>query len=134
MQKTKIISIIMAVIILVAPGLCLTVVGLKTHLDNSRFMKTAVETKAEIVYIESTQVSDDIRYKVTVRFSVDGHDYSGLLGEHKQGMERGDEVSIYYDPTNPNDFRGIMSTKWQGIGITAAGMILLFIGIKLLFA
>lgn len=105
--------------VLYLPRLYLTIRGGRTQINNNNFMKIAVETKAKIIKISTAtkKSGKDRRHDVSVSFSIDGINYGGHLNEHIIGMEEGEEVSIYYDPKNPNNFQGAISAKWTGIGV-----------------
>ena len=131
----KLVTTIISSIKFVLPGLYLTISGGKTQINNNNFMKTAVETKAKIIKISTvtTNSGKDRRHDVSVSFSINGRNYGGHLNEYIIGMEEGEEVSIYYDPTNPNNFKGNYNAKWSGIGAIGGGIIFLYIGFNLLY-
>lgn len=75
--------------------------------DTDEFMKDAKETIAEIIEIkmEYDSLNEEYDYTVYVEFKVDGKIYSGMLNEYNSSMREGDEVTIYYDPYDPQTFK-----------------------------
>ena len=70
-----------------------------------------VKSEATIVSIEENDLStpDDTQYDVTVRFIVDGKEYSGLLGTYSPSYKVGKTVPIKYDPNDPSKFQDASS-------------------------
>lgn len=70
-----------------------------------------VKSEATIVSIEENDLStqDDTQYDVTVRFTVDGKEYSGLLGTYSPSYKIGKTVPIKYDPNDPSRFQDASS-------------------------
>lgn len=68
-----------------------------------------VETKATIVSIVEKEIDTDHEkdYDVTVRFTVDGKEYSGLLNQYSPSYDVGDQVDVRYNPADPSDFHGV---------------------------
>ncbi len=74
--------------------------------DNGYADVTAVITNIES---ERDYSSDDVNamtHTVTVRFEVDGQEYSGILDTWEDGYELNKEINIKYNPSNPADFHG----------------------------
>ena len=62
-----------------------------------------VETTATIESIDpiETATDEEQNYEVTVRYTVDGTEYTAKLGEYKPSFAVGQEVKIKYDPAHP---------------------------------
>ena len=62
-----------------------------------------LETEATIVSIEESafSTSEDRDYDVTVRYTVDGKEYTGPLGTYAASYKVGKTVKIKYDPADP---------------------------------
>ncbi len=89
-----------------AVGLLILTVGIFLLVSTNRFLKTAVETTATITYIDSRIDSDgDTNHTVTVEFKVKGEKYGGTLNYYSSSMYVGKKEQIYYDPSNPNNFK-----------------------------
>lgn len=90
-----------------ALGMIFIVIGAMTYISESNFKKTSETTTGTIIDIESYRDSDgDTRYEVYVDFKVKGKTYSGSLNYYSADMDIGDSVVIYYNPDNPNTFKG----------------------------
>lgn len=88
-------------------GVLLICGGIYMSISNSNFKKNAVETKAKITRIDTSRDSDgDTNHSVSVEFTVDGKHYEGSLNYYTSSMYIGKEETIYYDPNNPNHFKG----------------------------
>ena len=90
-----------------AGGLALLAFGIYSWLDTQAFFKTAQQTTA-IVSSVTTEYENDGDEKNTIYYdySVDGKEYT----EHETisgttDLRQGDQLSIYYDPSNPSDAR-----------------------------
>jgi len=88
-------------------GILFALIGAILIYKNNEFKKTAVGGEATIVDIYKSVDSDgDTSHTVMVEYSVDGKKYKGTLDYYTAGMGVGDNVKIFYDPNNPNDFIG----------------------------
>lgn len=88
-------------------GLIAFVAGIYlTFFQGSGFVKS----EATIVSIEESEFSteDNRQYDVTVRYTVDGKEYTGPLGNYSPSYKVGDSVKIKYNPENPADMHGDM--------------------------
>ena len=95
-------SIIVIPVVIALFGLVFLVCGLFLMISYIHFIRTANETTGVIVSITTYYDSDDdLRYRVYVRYSVDGREYDGEYGSYHTGMIEGQSVKIYYDPDNP---------------------------------
>lgn len=109
-------------------GIGIGVLGVKFHVDSKEFMKTAVETTATITDIYVTRDSDgDANHTVYVEFAANGELYDGRLDSYHSGMYEGGFTKVYYNPENPNDFRG-SSSNWAGIIMFIMGIVFAAIG------
>ncbi len=91
----------------VATGLVILIVSICIIISTNKFVKTAVETTATIIRIDSKRDSDgDTSHTAIVEFSVDGQMYSGSLNYYTSSMYVGKKETIYYNPSNPSDFKG----------------------------
>lgn len=114
----KLLGIIFAFI-----GALFVVVGIFAYKVGNDFKKTAVSTKAEIMNIQSY----DDSHNVLVEFDVDGQTYTGQLNYYDNSMYVGKEVTVYYNPDNPNDFRGA-DYVWGYLIFVLVGSIFFIIG------
>lgn len=72
--------------------------------------------------------SNNTEHIVYVEFTVDEQLYSGNLnGEWNTTMSVGKDVTIFYDPTDPNNFRG-PSTNFVGYIFMGFGTIAALVG------
>lgn len=87
-------------------GILLVVFAVLLHISNSKFMETAIETTAEITNIHvSYDSDDDAHYTVDIKFNANGKEYSGILNSYDSSMYKGENITIYYNPDNPNNFK-----------------------------
>lgn len=104
-NKNAFIQFIFPTIFIVA-GLFIIILGIYLNKENSKFMKDAIETEAEITEITTSRDSDgNVSHSVEVIFYVDGKEYGGILGYYNSNMYEGKIIDIYYEPQNPNNFR-----------------------------
>lgn len=102
--------------------------GFKLQESNTKFLEIAQTTMAEITDIDVYYDSDgDSHHTVFVEFDVDNKEYFGTLNEYNSGMYIGKEVNIYYDPQNPNIFKG-SSSKYAGYLLSGFGAIFFLVG------
>ena len=94
---------------LIPVGIAVAVFGVIMFVINTKnqdYIKVdAVVTKAELVeeaYIDANGDHVDATYDVYVKYTVDGNNYETLLGT-LPGYKKGDKLSIYYNPENPNE-------------------------------
>lgn len=119
-RNTYILFIIIGIVILIA--------GVFFHKNLNEFKETAKETNATITRIEYEEdIDGDIDYEVYVEFYVKGEIYTGKLDEYNSTMREGDNVRIYYDPSNPNDFKS-KSSNWMIYLLYEIGGIFALIG------
>ena len=83
-----------------------------TFFEGRGFLKT----QATIIAIEesATSTANDEDYDVTVRYTVDGKEYTGLLDTYSGTYAVGKTVTIRYNPANPTEIHG-----GRGFGIYA---------------
>jgi len=106
--EIKIVNFIQGVILTVAAILFIIaalpiIFGLIFNLGNNSFKKKAETTTAKIISID---IIDDWTTPI-VEFYVGEEKYVGELNHYDSSMHVGQEVTIYYDPLNPNEFRGV---------------------------
>jgi len=89
-------------VITILIGLLPLVFDLLFNYSNNSFKKNAVVTTAKIISID---VIDEWTTP-TVEFYINEEKYVGELNQYDSSMYVGKEVTIYYDPLNPKDFRG----------------------------
>ena len=89
-------------------GLIFMVVGiiiLIINIKNSNYIETeAVVSKTELAqeaYTDEDGNYVDATYKVYVKYTVDGKEYETELGE-LSGYKEGKKLTIYYNPSDPN--------------------------------
>ena len=74
--------------------------------NNQNYIKTdAYVSKTELVqesYIDENNNTVDATYKVFVKYTVDNKEYDTELGE-LSNIKKGDKITIYYDPNDPNN-------------------------------
>ena len=74
--------------------------------NNQNYIKTdAYVSKTELVqesYIDENNNTVDATYKVFIKYTVDNKEYDTELGE-LSNIKKGDKITIYYDPNDPNN-------------------------------
>ena len=94
---------VLALFILVSIGVIAG--GIALIVKDKNFKKTAKETMAVVTEIYTYRDSDsNTNYRIYVKFSVDGEEYEGQLSSGGSGRTKGQEVKIYYNPDDPQDF------------------------------
>lgn len=107
MKKTE---WLLMIVFLIA-GIGMIVGGVYIQNENNKFMKNAKKTTATITRIDVSYDSDgDSDHDVYVEYAVKGERYTGRLNEYNSGMYEGKDITIYYNPENPRDFRGTSSS------------------------
>lgn len=102
--------------------------GFKVQESNTEFLEIAQTTMAEITDIDVYHDSDgDSNHTVYVEFNVENKEYSGILNEYNSGMYIGKEVTVYYDPQNPNNFKS-SGSKYAGYLVSGFGLIFFLVG------
>ncbi len=85
-------------------GLIFMIIGINIKIMTEGIKKNSVKTDATITNIRSFTNSDgESDYIVEVSFEVDGVYYSGRLDYYDITMDKGDRVTIYYNPDNPSE-------------------------------
>ena len=124
MKAEKIIFSIFAIV-----GALIILGGFVVQQEITDYLKTAQTTTAEITDIDVYRDSDgDYNYNVFVEFDIANNKYSGRLNEYSSNMYIGKEVDIFYDPQNPNDFKG-SGLKYFGVFVSGFGTLFFLIGI-----
>lgn len=83
------------------------------------------KTTAEIVSIQELPKDfedDETQYDVTVRYTVNGTEYTGILGSYSPSYKVGKTVNVMYDPSNPSV---VHSSLGFGIYVLIAGVVIL---------
>lgn len=114
-------------------GIALLVLGAALIGDSLDFMSRAVETSATITEIERSSnlhKKGSATYYVYIDYVANGKPVSSYTTEHTSGMEKGDEITIYYDSANPERVRANAVTGEVffiliGIPVTLVGLIML---------
>ncbi len=107
-------------------GIGLMVVGGVFYAHTQAFKETATETVAVITDIVQTGYGDDTTYEVYVRYETeDGKQIRTKLNFYSSGMEEGDQVTVFYDPEDPESL--IAGSSWI-VAVVFAGMGLIFAG------
>lgn len=112
---------------LIPVGILLTIFGIVMFMinkQNQNYIETeAVVSRTELAeeaYVDENGNNVEARYKVFVKYNVDGKDYEEELGE-LAGYERNQKVTIFYNPQDPYKITQIKSMVLP-IGIIAAGV------------
>lgn len=114
-------------------GALIVFLGIKLHQSNVKFLETAQTTTAEIVDIDvEYDYEGESDYTVYVEFVVDNQKYDGTLNQYDSTMFVGKEVTVYYDPANPENFKG-SATKFTGYLLIGFGAIFTLVGVIPMF-
>jgi len=110
-------------------GIAIISMGLFFRSLTNEFEENSEATTATIIRIDEDYRNGKEDYEVYVEFEVDGIRYSGKLDLYHSGMSVGEEVTVYYNKSDPNDFRSNFSTNLITIGLIAFGGVFAIIGI-----
>ena len=124
----KIKDILLGIIFSVV-GIVIICAGLFFRSLTNEFEENSEATTATIIRIDEDYHGDSKDHKVYVEFEVDGIRYSGKLDLYHSGMKEGDDVTVYYNKSDPNDFRSNFATGPITIGLIAFGGVFAIIGI-----
>ena len=111
-------ALVMAVIAL-AGGIYLT------FFRSTGFLKSEA-TITDIEEVEGT-FENETEYNVTVRYTVDGREYTGLLDQYSPSYHVGDRIGILYNPADPAEFHG--ESLGFSIYMIAIGIVILAVTI-----
>ena len=127
-------------------GIALFLGAVFAGLSSQRFFKHAVETEATIEKIESYTVYNHKGYKKNRRrkehnvyisyMTEDGVQYGEQkFGYYTSNMYEGQNITVYYDPENPEDVRSKAGTKLVfyicgGLGCLFFVLGLIFVSLK----
>ena len=100
--------------------------------------KGYVQTTATITQIDQVWTGydnetnmDEYDYTVYVEYTVDGKDYTAKSDFYEDGLEKGQEITVYYNPSDPSKMvseKGIFPYVLMGIGaVIAIGAVVVFI-------
>ena len=127
MRKTKN-TITFVFVIFALAGLVAIIVAIALAISDANFRSSANETTATITDIWASRNSDgEGSYTVNVRFFAGGREYGGALGYWHSGMAIGNEVKVYYNPNNPQDFRSNGGSVASWI-VMALGVVFFVVG------
>ena len=106
-------------------GILFAFIGTKIQEENTKFLESAETTTAQITHFEFEHSANKTHTIVYVQFDVDGQTYSGNLGgEYDATMYVGGDVTVYYNPDDPNEFSGpstsFVGYIFMGFGAVAA--------------
>ena len=114
-------------------GIIMIIIGIKIYISVSKFLKIAKSTQAEITDIKTERDFDnDLHHTVFVAFNVDGETYHGKIIEYNSTMSVGKKITIYYDPANPNNFKG-PSPRFPAYILMILGVIFVFTSINTVY-
>ena len=117
------IKILAAIIAVIALG-----VGIwMTFFQSAGFEKTTatiVSITEDPDYIPDPNSANDKQYIVTIKYTVDGKDYTRVLDSYSPSYQVGGEVEVQYDPKDPST---VHSSSIFGIVIMAIGGVILLV-------
>ncbi len=90
-------------ILFVFIGAVLFIAGVISISYETDFKNNAETTEAVIVDIEYFRKKNGMKRKPVVEYTVDGVKYKQTLDEYNSGMRIGDNITIYYDPEDPEN-------------------------------
>ncbi len=113
-----------------AVGVIFTLVGVifvgvaaGLFISTANFLKQAVPIEGEI-----RSITQD---NVIISYEIDGEYFENPLGFYSSGMKRGDSITVYCDPDQPERIRS-GSTQLLSVIFGIAGILLLIVGISLI--
>lgn len=87
---------------------------------------TIISIEEDPNYIPDTQTENDKQYVVTVKYTVDGKDYTRVLDSYSSSYEVGKEVEVRYNPKDPGT---VHSSPVFGYVFMAIGGVIVIIAI-----
>ena len=87
-------------------GVCLIIIGGIWGSNELKFKENSVETTGVITKIETYRSGGKENHDVFVSYTVGDKQYENNLGYWSSGMKEGQQVTICYDPANPDTFSG----------------------------
>ncbi len=116
---------IISVIILIAGGILFIVLGFGSLNEIRNFPQTEASVVAvEREWVPSGDGDDTEQITVHVSYTVDGKQYEEVLQNAKDSLEKGDQISVYYNPQKPEYVSG--ATKGTAFIQIGFGVICLF--------
>ncbi|MEG0614396.1 MAG: DUF3592 domain-containing protein [Oscillospiraceae bacterium] len=103
MKKKKIVYNIIGILVILL-GIFILIYGISAAIYANDFRKTAVTASAVITDIKtefSTSKKNRVDSKAFVQYEVDGEIYNVQLNSYSPDMAVGDEITIIYNPENP---------------------------------
>ena len=113
-------------------GVCLIAIGGIWGSNELSFIDNSVETTGVITRIDTYRRGGKDQHDVFVSYTVGDKQYENKLGYWIAEMRKGQQVTIYYDPANPDRFSGSGGIIFPII-VFALGLIFLLIGGFLLY-
>ena len=115
--------------VLVPLGAILVIFGI---LMTTFFTGDALETVGKVTSVEESVNADKQKeYDVSFDYTVDGKSYSNTFYGLLDGYNVGDEIKVFYDPSDPTRVSNSGSNTIFGLGMIAAGLAALIGGILL---
>lgn len=103
MTSNSSIARIFVPLILLLVGVGLIVVGAKNLQRIASFPEvSAVVEQVDYKYRSMTERKSEMRQVVTVKYTVDGKDYTEELQFARQIVQKGDTLTVRYDPKDPS--------------------------------
>ncbi len=131
-KKNRTASLIGVGVIIAVFGIIFLVVSLFVTKSNEEFKKNALTTTAVITDIRTDYKrvgGETKKYREAyVQYTVDGKVYNEMLDYYTTGMSEGQSITVYYNPSNPEDIRGADSDT--GI-FTAASLLFIALGLAI---
>lgn len=84
---------------------------------------TVIFAGVKSLYVKTDAVITDFAADSTeIRFEADGKEYTQILNSYNSGWKKGDKLTVYYDPANPEDVTDgfvmwFLPTLFGGMGI-----------------
>ena len=103
MTSNSSIARIFVPLVLLLVGVGLIAVGARNLLQIASFPEVpAVVEQVDYKYRSMTERKSELRQVVTVKYTVDGKEYTEELQFARQKVQKGDTVSVRYDPKDPS--------------------------------
>ncbi len=104
-------SIIKTGLLFLLIGIGLIAGGIAGFFYSQSLAESRLEVTAEITEITNYHDQDEtVRHDVYIRFETqDGEEIRTTLGSYSSSMEVGDEITVFYDPENPEKLHSATS-------------------------
>ena len=112
-------------------GIVIIVVGIITV---SQHTENYLETTAKVTKVTELPYDEDngIQYDVEFSYTVDGREYTGTFSNMPSGYTAGQEISVFYDPQNPEHTANSRSGKIIGPVMIGIGALVVIIGVVII--